>query len=72
LTDAGLWGNNAVNDETPDRGAAEQDDEFRARVTMEAANAGDWLAKIWGKWPGDETIDELLEELAEMKCPPTP
>jgi hypothetical protein len=23
----------------------------------------DWLKEIWGKWPGDETIDELLAAL---------
>jgi hypothetical protein len=23
----------------------------------------DWLKRVWGKWPGDETIDELLAAL---------
>ena len=22
-----------------------------------------WLKEVWGKWPGDETIEELLEAL---------
>ena len=22
-----------------------------------------WLKEVWGKWPGDETIDELLAAL---------
>ena len=27
-----------------------------------APNPG-WLKEIWGKWPGDETIEELLAAL---------
>lgn len=23
----------------------------------------DWLMEVWGKWPGDETIEELLAAL---------
>ena len=25
-----------------------------------------WLKQVWGKWPGDETIEELLAVLDEM------
>ncbi len=24
-----------------------------------------WLKEVWGKWPGDETIEELLEALKD-------
>ena len=26
-----------------------------------------WLDEIWGKWPGDETIEELLAMLGDHK-----
>ena len=27
------------------------------------AGSGSQLQKVWGKWPGDEPIDEILEAL---------
>jgi hypothetical protein len=36
--------------------------EFLA-TTLQAANGKDWLKEIWGKWPGDEPIEEILEGL---------
>jgi hypothetical protein len=33
------------------------------------ANSGDALREIWGQWPGDETIEELLEALRSNKGP---
>ena len=32
-------------------------------ATLQAANGKDWLKDVWGKWPGEETIEELLEAL---------
>jgi hypothetical protein len=31
-----------------------------------APNPG-WLKEIWGKWPGDETIEELLAALEKFR-----
>lgn len=33
----------------------------------EASKAGEhWLNKIWGKWPGDETDEEIAEIIREL------
>jgi hypothetical protein len=29
----------------------------------QASERKDWLSQIWGKWPGDEPVEKLLEEL---------
>ena len=34
-----------------------------ASTTFQAANGKDWLKEVWGKWPGEESIEELLETL---------
>jgi hypothetical protein len=34
-----------------------------AEDLMKKKNAGSVLKKIWGKWPGDESIDEILRQL---------
>lgn len=31
--------------------------------TLEATHKKDWLNEIWGKWPGDEPIEQLLQDL---------
>jgi hypothetical protein len=35
-------------------------EDFEAGVV--SVNPG-WLKEVWGKWPGDETIEELLAAL---------
>ena len=37
--------------------------EFSNLVRETAAARQDWLKEVWGKWPGDESIDELLAAL---------
>jgi hypothetical protein len=34
------------------------------QVLTDAAR-GAWLQEIWGKWPGDESIEEILAALKE-------
>jgi hypothetical protein len=29
----------------------------------------DWLKDIWGKWPGDETIEEIMKEYESRSAP---
>jgi len=36
--------------------------EFAAEA-FQAADRRDWLRDIWGKWPGDEPVEEILREL---------
>lgn len=31
--------------------------------TFQAGDRKDWLKDVWGKWPGDETIEDLLADL---------
>jgi len=33
------------------------------RAAVQTADKKDWLKDIWGKWPGDEPIEDLLEGL---------
>lgn len=32
-------------------------------TTIQAAENRDWISGLWGKWPADESIDDLLQEL---------
>ena len=36
------------------------------QVQTDAASSA-WLQEIWGKWPGDESIEELLAALKESR-----
>jgi hypothetical protein len=42
--------------------SAQSEAVFVAEV-FQAANKRDWLKEVWGKWPGEESIEELLEGL---------
>jgi hypothetical protein len=46
----------------PDKPAFSLED-FEAGVVL--VNPG-WLKEVWNKWPGDETIEELLAALDEI------
>jgi hypothetical protein len=37
--------------------------EFVRGAAIQAAEKKDWLKDVWGRWPGDETIEDLLEGL---------
>ncbi|MCX5769276.1 MAG: hypothetical protein NTZ09_03235, partial [Candidatus Hydrogenedentes bacterium] len=34
-----------------------------AGAVVQAAESRDWVKGLWGKWPGDEPIEELLQDL---------
>ena len=36
------------------------------QVLADAAGRA-WLKEVWGKWPGDESIEELLAALKESR-----
>lgn len=41
---------------------------YRRRGKYDAScrpHGGCWLREIWGKWPGDETVEEVLEGLKQ-------
>jgi hypothetical protein len=46
---------------------SESEAEFIQHALHLAAEKGDWLQKVLGQWPGDETIDELMDELERRK-----
>jgi hypothetical protein len=45
----------------PEKPAFSLDDLESGKIVL---NPG-WLKKIWGKWPGDESIEELLAALKD-------
>ena len=47
----------------PEKAAFSLED-FEASVV--SVNPG-WLKQVWGKWPGDETIEELLALLDDAE-----
>jgi hypothetical protein len=40
--------------------------EFVKQIQTEATRH-DWLKDIWGKWPGDESVEEIMEEIENRK-----
>ena len=34
-----------------------------ASAAFGAVERKDWLQEVWGKWPGDEPVEEILQEL---------
>jgi hypothetical protein len=43
----------------PDKPAFSLEDLESGKIALNP----DWLKEIWGKWPGDESIEELLAAL---------
>lgn len=46
---------------------SESEAEFIRLALRVAAEKGDWLKQVGGEWPGEETIDELMDELERRK-----
>ena len=41
--------------------------DFARAASRGATERKDWLKEIWGKWPGEESIEKLMEELEHRK-----
>jgi len=41
--------------------------EFARAASQTPVERGEWLKEIAGQWPGEETIEELMEELEHRK-----